>query len=46
MAVSIESSFSTLDVQDVTFFWLLFLGTVQARKQWGDTLRIILNLIS
>lgn len=47
MAVPIESSFSTFDVQDVTFFWLLFLGTVQARREWGDILRIFffLNII-
>lgn len=39
MTVSIESTFSTFDVQAVTF-WLLFLSTVQARKEWGNTLKI------
>lgn len=41
MAVSIESSFSAFDVQAVTF-WLLFLGVVQERKEWGDTSKIYL----
>lgn len=45
MTVSIESLFSTFDVQAVTFFWLLFLSTVQARKEWGDTLKIFFFLI-